>query len=254
MSKSQVKRKNKKIGSAETPPESRSLTDQATRTVRNHILDLTLSPGMTLDERYLLERFEFGRTPMREALNRLIVEGLVVSRGPRGVQVAPLNIEATVELFDAYVMSERMVASALKFNEPNLLDDLEQLQGKYERNLDESDLLRVTELNALFHNRLAAATQNAFIRDYSYKLHNLARRLSYFIYKREASQEDFASKLFDRPRRDHLSIIDAIRTADRKHLIDLLTDHAVFFRTRLARIINEDHSAEIDFTEFALQK
>ena len=133
-----------------TPGVNFSLTDQATGTVRDRILDLSLLPGMTLDERYLQERFEFGRTPMREALNRLIVEGLVVARGPRGVQVLPLDIGSAIELFDAYVMSERMVASAVRFADPNLVPDLAGLQDDYIQNLDETSLLRVTELNARF--------------------------------------------------------------------------------------------------------
>ena len=231
-----------------TPGVNFSLTDQATGTVRDRILDLSLLPGMTLDERYLQERFEFGRTPMREALNRLIVEGLVVARGPRGVQVLPLDIGSAIELFDAYVMSERMVASAVRFADPNLVPDLAGLQDDYIQNLDETSLLRVTELNARFHNRIAAATQNTFIEAYSGKLHNLARRLSYFIYKREAVQGGFSSRLFDRPRRDHGVIVDAIRSADRERLVEIVTDHAKLFRSRLVRTINEDNGSDIDFS------
>ena len=243
-------RKDSKKPIIPTRPSSQnlSLTDRATRTVRDNILDLSLSPGMTLDERYLLEHFEFGRTPMREAMNRLIVEGLVVSRGARGVQVAPLNLESAIELFDAYVLAERMVASTLKFEHPTLVSDLEKVHADYVQNMDGTNLLRITELNVQFHGKLAEATENTHIETYSNKLHNLARRLSYFIYKREAESEEFAPVLFDKPRQDHERIIEAIRNRDRTMLVDLLTAHAVFFRTRLARIINQDRSASIDFT------
>lgn len=244
------KENSRKQDSPRVASVNSSLTDRATKTVRDHILDLTLAPGMTLDERYLLERFEFGRTPMREAMNRLIVEGLVVSRGARGVQVAPLNVDSAIELFDAYVLSERMVASVLDFDYPDLVKDLEHLHALYVQNLDRTNLLQVTELNALFHGKLAAATRNTHIQDYSHKLHNLARRLSYFIYKREAdANPDSTAALFGKPRSDHDKIIKAIKRSDRAKLVDLLTDHAIFFRTRLARIISEDHSVEIDFTQ-----
>ena len=235
----------------ESSPDSggkATLVDLATRTVRDHILDLSLSPGMNLDERYLLERFPFGRTPMREALNRLIVEELVVPGGRRGVQVAPLNIETTVQLFDAYVMSERMVAASLRFDDPDLVIDLVNLHNEYVQHLGETDLLRVTELNALFHRRLARATNNRFVEAYSNRLHNLARRLSYYIYRREASEEGFSRTLFRRPKRDHEHIIDAIKASDRERLVEVLTEHAVFFRKRLARIIKADRSAKTDFS------
>ena len=248
MPRSQQKRTRRSEEPSHKVTENLSLTDRATRIVRDRILDLTLSPGMTLDERYLLERFEFGRTPMREALNRLIVEGLVISREPRGMQVAPLSIDSTIELFDAYVMSERMVASVLKFDDPGLLDELERLHADYVKNLDETGLLRVTELNALFHYRLAAATRNAYITAYSQKLHNVARRLSYFIFKREAASGGLVTELFEKPRRDHERIVDAIRCADRDALVEILTDHAKFFRIRLARIIREGNDSDIDFS------
>ncbi len=247
MTNTRQRKKTKGSVPSRSLTENLSMTDQATRTVRNHILDLTLAPGTTLDERQMLERFEIGRTPMREALNRLIVEGLVVAREPRGVQVAPLNIESTAELFEAYVMSERMVAAALKFGDPNLIEDVERLHEEYVTSLGRPDLLRVTELNARFHARIAAATRNSFIRAYSDKLHNVARRLSYFIFKLEAARDGYVSKLFEKPRQDHERIVDAIRREDRETLTEVLTDHAIFFRTRLARIITEDCNSNLDF-------
>ena len=154
------KRAAKASANREGVKDNLSLTDRATATFRDRILDLTLPPGMTLDERQLLEKFEFGRTPMREAMNRLIVEGLVVARGQRGLQVAPLNIDAAVELFDAYVMIERMVAFALRFSDPDLVTDLQKLQASYVESLAPTDLMRVTEMNVRFHLRLARATQS----------------------------------------------------------------------------------------------
>lgn len=233
--------------------EGQSLTDQATQAVRDRILDLTLEPGMNLDERQVLERFSFGRTPMREALNRLIAEGLVVSRGPRGVQVAPLNIASAVELFDAYVVNERVVASMLRFADPGLVADLRDIHATYVKCLNPINLTRVTEVNVLFHNRLAAATQNAFIADHSGKLQMLARRLSYYIYRREAAENGLVGTLFDQPRADHEQIIALIESGDRTGLIEKLTDHAIFFRTRLARIISADRSKDTEFTELATE-
>lgn len=232
--------------------ENPSLTDRATATFRDRILDLTLPPGMTLDERQLLDNFEFGRTPMREAMNRLIVEGLVVARGQRGLQVAPLNIDSAVELFDAYVMVERMVAFALRFSDPDLVKDLQELQASYVESLTPTDLMRVTEMNVRFHLRLARATQNPFIMEFAGKLQNLARRMSYFIYKREAAMEVLAPSLFDKPRADHDRILQMIIKRDRQGLVTELTNHAIFFRTRLARIIAEDRGLNVDFVGVTL--
>ena len=70
--KSQTKVINTKIKG-----DSASLADLATNMLRNKILDLSLAPSEHLEDRILLEKFSFGRTPLREALNRLMSEGLV---------------------------------------------------------------------------------------------------------------------------------------------------------------------------------
>ena len=230
------------------PAEISSLTDRATKTLRNRILDLTLEPGIRLDEKFLLRSFDYGRTPMREALNRLIVEGLVESSGNRGVRVTPLNLNNILELFDAYTMSERMVASVLRFDDTDLVEDLSRIQANYVVVAEASNLLEVTELNVKFHSRLAEATRNKFIGDYSIRLHNLARRLSYFIYQKESTQDGGAENLFTVPKNDHNLIIAAIDENNRERLVSLMTSHANFFRDRLSRLINEARGADIEFT------
>ena len=77
------------------PPERlpvRSLTEVAVETIRDRILDLTLRPGLRIDEKLLMERFRLSRTPAREALNRLMAEGLVEMQANKGTFVRPLDV------------------------------------------------------------------------------------------------------------------------------------------------------------------
>ena len=80
------------IKSSSVKKDSASLADLATSELRNKILDLSLTPSEHLEERMLLERFPFGRTPIREALNRLMAEGLVETKNGRGAYVASMSI------------------------------------------------------------------------------------------------------------------------------------------------------------------
>ncbi|MGB8638974.1 MAG: GntR family transcriptional regulator, partial [Pseudolabrys sp.] len=54
------------------------LTDQAYRAIEEEIVTLRLRPGTILSEQLLALRFKIGRTPVREALQRLANEGLVI--------------------------------------------------------------------------------------------------------------------------------------------------------------------------------
>ncbi|WP_282604353.1 GntR family transcriptional regulator [Pelagibius sp. Alg239-R121] len=233
-------------------PEPVSKTDLATNTLRDQIITLSLEPGYNIDEKFLLSRFDFGRTPLREALNRLIAEGLIESRGSRGLRVSPLNLSNTRELFDAYILAERMVASVLVFNDDGLVSDLLDIQKTYEAHTQSVDFLKVTKTNAAFHNRLAAATQNAIIARYSEQLTNLARRISFYIFKsefgREAPNRDLEERLFQRPINEHQGIIDAIEATDRDQLVELMTNHAKYFRDRLRKLIGGSAPCDLDFT------
>ncbi|MGI9334044.1 MAG: GntR family transcriptional regulator, partial [Gammaproteobacteria bacterium] len=88
---------------------AKSLTEAATDTIRDRILDLSIEPGQRIDEKLLMERFNLSRTPVREALNRLATDGLVEIQSNRGAFVRPLDVRHIRQLFDAYIATERMV-------------------------------------------------------------------------------------------------------------------------------------------------
>lgn len=62
------------------------------------ILSAVLEPGRKLQLRFLMEHYETGQTPLREALNRLTTEDLVIGREQRGFFVKPISLEELGEL------------------------------------------------------------------------------------------------------------------------------------------------------------
>lgn len=62
------------------------------------ILSARLEPGRKLQLRFLMEHYEAGQTPLREALNRLTTEDLVIGREQRGFFVKPISLEELGEL------------------------------------------------------------------------------------------------------------------------------------------------------------
>ena len=224
-----------------------SLTDRATDMLRDRILDLTLEPSLRLDERSLLEMFDVGRTPIREAMNRLMAEGLISARGSRGFCVTPMDLENAMQLLDAYLLAEHMVAARLRFDHAGLSARLEEIDTEYRGHAEIGDLLNVTAANAAFHHALAEATENAHIAQFSDYLHRLARRLSYYIYRAEKSMSAGGAHLFEQPKQDHRQIMDAVRSQDRDRLIAVMTSHASLFRTRLSRLIEGSMQADIGF-------
>ena len=161
----------KKLSNSEPGPVGTSaptsLTDAAVGIIRDRILDLTLKPGSWIDEKLLMKQFELSRTPAREALNRLVAEGLVDIQSYKGAQVAPLDMGHILQFFDAYIASERMNGFFCNTGHPNLAANLSSIEEQYENAADAGRYLEMTRLNAALHHRIAAATENTHIADFS---------------------------------------------------------------------------------------
>ena len=77
-----------------TTPNARqaeSLTEQAYRVIEEEIVTLRLKPGDVLSEQLLSATTSIGRTPIREALQRLAREGLITILPRKGILVSDIN-------------------------------------------------------------------------------------------------------------------------------------------------------------------
>ena len=85
-----------------------SLADAAYRRIEELIVTLELEPGAVLSESALTARLGIGRTPVREALQRLAKEGLVVVLPRRGVMVSEINLTRHMSLLELRREVERL--------------------------------------------------------------------------------------------------------------------------------------------------
>ena len=126
--------------------------------LREAILVGELAPGSITTQLALAERYEVGRTPLREALRLLQSERLVVDEPNRRVQITPLTSEDAEELFIARILLE---PAAVRLTVPWLTsrDDAE-LRG-YMAQMDHyeeaEDWIALREPHRAFHERLFSA-------------------------------------------------------------------------------------------------
>jgi DNA-binding GntR family transcriptional regulator len=214
-------------------------TADAAIIIRNRILDLTLPPGSRIDDRLLMDRFSMGRTPAREAFNRLASEGLIIIERNRGAFVRPLDIQHIQHFFDAYIASERIVGYFCRLDDPTLERDLDAIQRSYLEAYAKERLLQMTRANARLHGRIAVATRNEYVAENALRLYNHARRLSYFSYMLE---QDFIPDQRETQamiKADHDDIIDTVRKKTEGRLVDILSRHAVMFHSRITRVLSK---------------
>lgn len=223
--------------SKEAPSTELSLAVAATNTIRDRILDLTLHPGVQLDESMLRNELGISRTPAREALNRLTTEGLIETRPNRGFFVRPLDLGDLTHFFEAYLVSERSSAHYCHFSHPHLVEDLLSIQAQHNWAVENGMFLEISRHNAAFHVRIAEGTENEYLISFASRLHNIARRLAFFVYQRESGEQQSFQRRQRRIVDEHVAIIDAIRCKDREQFVAAITDHAELFRRRIADFI-----------------
>ena len=89
-----------------------SLTERAYKAIEERIVTLQLGPGQLLSEHSLAKQLKIGRTPIREALQQLAREGLVVILPRRGILVSEINLLTHLELLEVRREIERLMARA----------------------------------------------------------------------------------------------------------------------------------------------
>jgi DNA-binding GntR family transcriptional regulator len=89
-------------------PVSKSLTSQAFERIRNDILMGILRPNERLKIQALGERYEIGATAVREALSRMVTDGLVESEDQKGFCVAPVSRDDLIDLTETRIAIEGM--------------------------------------------------------------------------------------------------------------------------------------------------
>jgi DNA-binding GntR family transcriptional regulator len=135
--------------------------DRVYEQLRAGILHGGYPPGTRLGEAELAEVTGSSRTPVREALRRLQVEGLVEEHPHRGARVPAWTREDLEEIYDLRTLLEGFaVQRAATRIRPEELDRMEELCGLIERAARpgaHQDLDTVAELNAEFHGIVRAA-------------------------------------------------------------------------------------------------
>lgn len=148
------------------PEQSRlstTLPEQAYRQLEEWICNVQLAPGEVLSEIDLANRLDIGRTPVREALQRLASEGLVVILPRRGVLVSEINIGRQLELIEVRRVMEHLMAesAAVRAGQAER-EGLTDLANRMETSVAENDIDQFLNLEQEFNILMIEACRNRF--------------------------------------------------------------------------------------------
>ena len=174
---------------------AQSLTDRAYAELEEMIVTLKLAPGAAVSEAELVNRLGIGRTPIREALQRLARERLVVILPRRGIIVSEVNVGRQLRLHEVRRELERLIArTAARRATGEQRARFRELARLFEKSARVNDDITFMRTDREFNLLCSSAAHNEFAAGAMTLMHGLSRRFWYIHYK-EAADMPLTAKL-----------------------------------------------------------
>ena len=184
-----------------------SLSDRAYTDIEEMIVTLKLVPGNAISESELSAHLGIGRTPIREALQRLARERLVAILPRRGIVVSEINVSSQLRLLEVRRELDRLIArSAARRANDDERALLRELAAGFEQSASANDDINFMRIDRDFHLLCSSASHNEFAAGAMSLMHSLSRRF-WFLHHRLAADMPRTAKL-------HAAMARAIAAGD----------------------------------------
>ena len=216
--------------------------------LRAAIVNLELPPGSPLDEVRLSQQFAMSRTPIREALVRLVGDGLVTTLPNRSTVVAPIDFEKLPVYFEALGLMYRVTTRAAALRRtPAQIATMRAAQAEYVKAVERNDAVAMISTNRDFHLAIAEAGGNAYFTSWFSRLLDEGRRLLRLYYY--ASFDDHLPRKYVD---EHEAMIQAIERGDAERCDELAANHAAQIVRQIQSYIARDVTATMRLDDKAV--
>lgn len=232
----------KMIKKTGNPNNSTTLIEEAYRKIKQMIFEQKLVPGQRLVNNDLAEMLSMSRTPIINALNRLVQDGFVEFESFRGFYVRPIDLQ---EVWDAFGVREALevyaVEQAIKladFEDINLLEEklrehVEYMPHYYTR--------KKFFLDSLFHLQIAEMSKNRVLKF-------LLKRNFEHIYLR-ARLDNYAPQRMADATDEHRRLVDRMKKKDIIGGIEIIRNHVQKARDHVIRCLSDEDSDQIQVNQ-----
>lgn len=183
------------------------LRDVVFNTLRNAILKGELAPGERLMEMHLAEQLGVSRTPIREAIRKLELEGLVVMTPRKGAVVASITEEDLRDVLEVRKVLEQLAVELACVNITE--EEMAKLKGameEFRKAIHVNDAVDIASKDEKFHDIIYHATRNNRLIQILNNLREQMYRYRFEYVKDEKVRNDLIE--------EHIKIISALENKD----------------------------------------
>lgn len=209
--------------------ENRSLTSIIFEKVREDILNGKYATGDKIVEAKLAEELGVSRTPVREALKQLELDGLVESLPNRGVIVKGITDQDIEDIYSIRLAIEAIAARwSIERIEPDEVDQLKEIYDLMEFYASKGDVDKSFELNTRFHETLFKATKSRY-------LEHVLKDFQLFI-KSTRNESLKSDGRLDTALAEHKVILNAYLNKDTDAAVKAITTHITNSRANVSKL------------------
>ncbi|NWL12534.1 GntR family transcriptional regulator [Paenarthrobacter nitroguajacolicus] len=197
--------------------------------LKRQILNLELKPGARIYEPAMAAALQVSRTPLREAIRRLISESLLEQQPTGGVTVPALDEKVISELYDVRAALESLMAREACANATAA--DLEELRGILARNAAMVEFADETmKYGVALHAAIARIARNSWAQRFHEQIASQVERYRHFT--------NNAPERRDEALANHRLLVEAIVSKDVDEAAKVAFDHVIGARDETLRVIS----------------
>lgn len=186
--------------------------------VKQAVLDRRYEGGMLLTEGELAEAVGVSRTPVREGLLRLEVEGLIRLYPKKGALVLPVSAQEIADVVETRLLVEQHAVRRVLPVPQTLVDRLEELLDEQRVHAGSGDLSAVAAADRCFHAAIVQATGNQILTRLYDQLRD--RQLRMGVAVMHAHPDRIAKNIAE-----HAGILRALRGGDAEAAAEVVRQH-----------------------------
>ena len=186
--------------------------------IRGAILSGALKPGERLMEVKMADKLGVSRTPIREAIRKLELEGLVVMVPRKGVYIADLSIKDIRDVLEIRIVMEELAArlAAERISDEDI-EELMQAAKDFDEATKTDDIELLIRKDIEFHDKIFKATNNEKLVILTNNLREQVQRYRIMFLKKTENKEQLT--------KEHYEIAEAIKERDSKKSAELAKKH-----------------------------
>lgn len=201
--------------------------------IREAIIKGTLKPRERLMEIQMAEELGVSRTPIREALRKLELEGFIVMVPRKGAYVADISFKDIADVFEIRAALEALAAGlAAERITDEELEEMERLVAEKAEAITEHDMDRLVQVDTLFHEAIYKASRNQ-------RLTNIINNLREQIQRYRTTSLAYPGRM-KRSLEEHRSIVEAIQSRDTQIAQQAAREHIENAENSMIEAIKKD--------------